>query len=53
VHRRRAGVSRARDAGARIFSEPKDQDCGWRANTARCDLEGRRWWFATPRAATA
>ena len=37
----------ARSAGARIDSEPVDQPYGQRDYGAR-DLEGHRWWFATP-----
>jgi len=36
----------ARAAGARIDSEPTDQDYGQREYGAR-DPEGHRWWFAT------
>jgi uncharacterized glyoxalase superfamily protein PhnB len=39
--------ARARDAGAAIDSEPQDQPYGQREYAAR-DLEGHRWWFATP-----
>jgi MerR family transcriptional regulator, thiopeptide resistance regulator len=39
--------ARARDAGAAIDSEPQDQPYGQREYGAR-DLEGHRWWFATP-----
>ncbi len=46
-----AHCARAREAGARIESEPADQPYGQREYEAR-DLEGHRWWFATP-AATA
>ena len=38
---------RARAAGAQIDSEPVDQPYGQREYGAR-DLEGHRWWFATP-----
>jgi len=37
----------ARSAGALIDSEPVDQPYGLREYGAR-DLEGHRWWFATP-----
>ncbi|WP_148255366.1 VOC family protein [Aidingimonas lacisalsi] len=37
----------ARAAGARIQYEPTDQLYGQREYEAR-DLEGHRWWFATP-----
>ena len=40
----------ARDAGAQITYEPTDQPYGQREYEAR-DLEGHRWWFATPIAA--
>jgi MerR family transcriptional regulator, thiopeptide resistance regulator len=42
-----AHYQRARSAGARIDSEPVDQPYGQREYGAR-DLEGHRWWFATP-----
>ena len=42
-----AHFKHARSAGARIDSEPKDQEYGQREYGAR-DLEGHRWWFATP-----
>ena len=42
-----ADYQRARAAGARIDSEPVDQPYGQREYGAR-DLEGHRWWFATP-----
>jgi uncharacterized glyoxalase superfamily protein PhnB len=38
---------RARAAGAHIDNEPVDQPYGQREYGAR-DLEGHRWWFATP-----
>jgi uncharacterized glyoxalase superfamily protein PhnB/MOSC domain-containing protein YiiM len=38
---------RARAAGAHIDSEPTDMPYGQREYGAR-DLEGHRWWFATP-----
>jgi len=44
-----AHCARAREAGARIESEPTDQPYGQREYEA-CDLEGHRWWFATPTA---
>ena len=37
----------ARAAGARIDGEPQNQPYGQREYGAR-DLEGHRWWFATP-----
>jgi MerR family transcriptional regulator, thiopeptide resistance regulator len=37
----------ARAAGATIDSEPSDQPYGQREYGVR-DLEGHRWWFATP-----
>ncbi|MFN2566391.1 MAG: VOC family protein [Gemmatimonadaceae bacterium] len=42
-----AHYQRARSAGAHIDSEPVDQPYGQREYGAR-DLEGHRWWFATP-----
>jgi uncharacterized glyoxalase superfamily protein PhnB len=42
-----AHYQRARSAGARIDSEPVNQPYGQRESGAR-DLEGHRWWFATP-----
>jgi MerR family transcriptional regulator, thiopeptide resistance regulator len=42
-----AHFSRARSAGAPIDSEPRDHPYGQREYGAR-DLEGHRWWFATP-----
>jgi MerR family transcriptional regulator, thiopeptide resistance regulator len=42
-----AHFARARDAGAAIDSGPTDQPYGQREYGAR-DLEGHRWWFATP-----
>lgn len=47
-----AHFARARDAGAAIDSEPRDQPYGQREYGAR-DLEGHRWWFATPITDTA
>jgi len=44
-----AHCERARAAGARIDSQPIDQPYGQREYGAR-DLEGHRWWFATPTA---
>jgi uncharacterized glyoxalase superfamily protein PhnB len=38
---------RAREAGARILSEPQDQPHGERIYRAE-DLEGHRWMFASP-----
>jgi uncharacterized glyoxalase superfamily protein PhnB len=40
---------RARAAGALIDSQPVDHPYGQREYGAR-DLEGHRWWFATPAA---
>jgi PhnB protein len=42
-----AHFARARDAGARILSEPEDQAYGERIYRAE-DLEGHRWMFAQP-----
>ena len=42
-----AHFARSRAAGARIEYEPTDQPYGQREYEAR-DLEGHRWWFATP-----
>jgi len=42
-----AHYEQARLAGARIDSQPVDQWYGRREYGAR-DLEGHRWWFATP-----
>jgi MerR family transcriptional regulator, thiopeptide resistance regulator len=42
-----AHYQRARAAGAQIDGEPVDQPYGQREYGAR-DLEGHRWWFATP-----
>ncbi len=42
-----AHYERARAAGALIESKPVDQPYGQREYGAR-DLEGHRWWFATP-----
>jgi uncharacterized glyoxalase superfamily protein PhnB len=42
-----AHYERARGAGALIDSQPVDQPYGQREYGAR-DLEGHRWWFATP-----
>ena len=44
-----AHYERARAAGAPIDSQPVDQPYGQREYGAR-DLEGHRWWFATPAA---
>ena len=44
-----AHYEQARTAGARIDSQPVDQPYGQREYGAR-DLEGHRWWFATPTA---
>ena len=42
-----AHFERARAAGAQIDSAPEDKPYGQREYGAR-DLEGHRWWFATP-----
>jgi uncharacterized glyoxalase superfamily protein PhnB len=42
-----AHFQRTRKAGGRIDSEPQDQDYGQREYGVT-DLEGHRWWFATP-----
>jgi len=42
-----AHCARARAAGALIEREPEDMPYGQREYGAR-DLEGHRWWFATP-----
>jgi uncharacterized glyoxalase superfamily protein PhnB len=42
-----AHFAQAKAAGARIDSEPTDQDYGLREYGAR-DLENHRWWFSTP-----
>ena len=42
-----AHYERARAAGATIDADPADQPYGQREYGAR-DLEGHRWWFATP-----
>jgi uncharacterized glyoxalase superfamily protein PhnB len=47
-----AHFARAREAGAVIDREPEDQPYGQREYGAR-DLEGHRWWFATPTDAPA
>jgi MerR family transcriptional regulator, thiopeptide resistance regulator len=47
-----AHFERARAAGALIDSEPTDQPYGQREYGAR-DIEGHRWWFATPTAVEA
>jgi len=39
--------ARAKAAGARIESEPTDQDYGLREYGAR-DPENHRWWFSSP-----
>lgn len=44
-----AHYEQARTAGARIDSQPVNQPYGQREYGAR-DLEGHRWWFATPTA---
>ena len=47
-----AHYERARAAGATLDSEPVDQPYGQREYGAR-DLEGHRWWFASPAAGPA
>jgi PhnB protein len=42
-----AHFARARDAGARILSEPHDESYGERTYRVE-DLEGHRWMFAQP-----
>jgi uncharacterized glyoxalase superfamily protein PhnB len=42
-----AHYEKSRAAGAHIDSEPTDKEYGLREYGAR-DLEGHRWWFATP-----
>jgi len=42
-----AHYARAKAAGARIDSEPTDQDYGLREYGTR-DLENHRWWFSSP-----
>ncbi|PYV81499.1 MAG: hypothetical protein DMG05_29905 [Acidobacteria bacterium] len=42
-----AHCERARTRGAHLESEPQDMPYGQREYGAR-DLEGHRWWFATP-----
>src|SRR5580658_3425392 len=42
-----AHFARAKSAGAQVDSEPADQFYGQREYGAR-DLDGHRWWFATP-----
>ena len=42
-----AHFEHARAAGAEIEREPADQEYGQRDYGVR-DLEGHRWWFATP-----
>jgi MerR family transcriptional regulator, thiopeptide resistance regulator len=42
-----AHYKHARDAGARIDSEPTNHEYGQREYGVR-DPEGHRWWFATP-----
>ena len=42
-----AHYARAKAAGARIDSEPTDQDYGLREYGAR-DPENHRWWFSSP-----
>ncbi|MGH9646117.1 MAG: VOC family protein [Bryobacteraceae bacterium] len=47
-----AHYRQARAAGANIDNEPVDQPYGQREYGVR-DLEGQRWWFATPLVAKA
>ncbi|HEV8340351.1 MAG TPA: VOC family protein [bacterium] len=42
-----AHCEHARAAGADVETEPADQEYGQREYGVR-DLEGHRWWFATP-----
>jgi uncharacterized glyoxalase superfamily protein PhnB len=42
-----AHYARAKAAGARLDSEPTDQDYGLREYGAR-DPENHRWWFSSP-----
>ena len=42
-----AHFARVKAAGARIESEPEDQDYGLREYGAR-DPENHRWWFSSP-----
>ncbi len=42
-----AHCERARAAGADVETEPANQEYGQREYGVR-DLEGHRWWFATP-----
>lgn len=42
-----AHYARAQASGARIDNEPIDRPYGQREYGAR-DMEGHRWWFATP-----
>ena len=42
-----AHFDHTRSTGATIEREPEDQPYGWRDYGVR-DLEGHRWWFATP-----
>jgi uncharacterized glyoxalase superfamily protein PhnB len=42
-----AHYGRARDAGAEILYEPRDEDYGQREYGVR-DPEGHQWWIATP-----
>ena len=46
-----AHYARARAAGAQIDKEPIEQPYGQREYEVR-DLEGHRWWFATPTVAS-
>ncbi len=47
-----AHFARAREAGATLIGAPEDQEHGSRSYRA-LDLEGHRWIFATPLAATS
>ncbi|HTG45814.1 MAG TPA: VOC family protein [Verrucomicrobiae bacterium] len=47
-----AHCQRARSRGARVESEPRAMPYGQREYEAR-DLEGHRWWFASPMRTTA
>jgi len=47
-----AHYDRARASGAHIDSEPQDMPYGQREYGAR-DIEGHRWWFATPQKQTS
>jgi uncharacterized glyoxalase superfamily protein PhnB len=47
-----AHFARAKEQGATITSEPRDEEYGQREYGAR-DPEGHHWWFATPFASPA